>query len=321
MKKITFKFLLPVFMLMMGNLAKSQTCTASFVYSLMPNGGVNFYSTSTPQNTITSQFYWNFGNSTTYTSTGNPTATTTYTANGTYTVSLFFLAPMTCSNMTSAVITITNVSTGTCNLNANFTWNMLSNGNVQFNNTSTGTSGGTTYLWHFGNSSTSTNTSPSHQYASNGSYTVTLVANNNFSVSCVDSVTYVINVTNICQLNAGFTYSVSGGVVNFFNTTTPTVTTTYTWTFGNNSLSNQVNPSTTYTANGTYTVTLFAHSNSPNCNSSITQTITITNSSTCNINANFGYSQGSNGLVNFNNTSTGTNGGTTYSWNFAKFHE
>src|ERR1041384_6660039 len=103
-----------------GFTAKSQSCTAMFNFSYQPNGGVIFTSNSTPVNSITTQYYWTFGNGTSFTATGNPNASVNYTANGTYTVTLFFLTPNTCSNSAGAVVTITNVSTGTCNINANF---------------------------------------------------------------------------------------------------------------------------------------------------------------------------------------------------------
>jgi PKD repeat protein len=316
MKKITTKLFLLLAMISLGTISYSQTCTASFSYSHMPNGVVNFYSTSTPVNSITTQYYWNFGNSTSYTATGNPSATTTYTANGSYTVTLFFLTPSTCSNMAQAVITITNVSTSTCNINANFNYNQGSNGLVNFNNTSTGTVTGVTYTWNFGDNSAPSNaTSPAHTYSANGTYIATLTANNNLSVTCVSTKTMAINVNSYCTLSAGFNFSVNGGSVQFYNTTTPSVAVGYSWNFGNGGTSGSMNPSTTYTANGNYVVTLTATTNSA-CSSVISQTITITNASTCNINANFGFSQGSNGQVNFNNTSTGTNGSTTYSWTF-----
>lgn len=52
--------------------------------------------------------------------------------------------------------------------------------NVQFTNTSTGNPAPSSYLWEFGDGTTSTQTSPSHVYAANGSYTVKLTATNGF---------------------------------------------------------------------------------------------------------------------------------------------
>src|SRR5688500_15311457 len=111
MKKITLKLTLLLALFTLCNDLNSQTCTASFNYSIGANGAVSFVSTSTPVNSVTTQYYWTFGQGgATYTATGNPTAFNSYTANGSYTVTLFFLTPSTCSNVTSAVVTITNVA-------------------------------------------------------------------------------------------------------------------------------------------------------------------------------------------------------------------
>jgi PKD repeat protein len=317
MKKITFKFLLFASLLFAAAMTKAQTCTASFNYSMLPNGGVIFFSTSTTA-TINSQYYWFFGNSNTYTATGSTTATTTYTANGTYTVSLLFLNPSTCSNVATSVITVTNVSSSGCNLNVSINWSSSSNGYFFFSSFPTGTTSGTTYLWNFGDNSSSTSASPGgHTYASNGTYTVTLLANNNSTPTCVDSAMTVITVSTVCNLNAAFTYTVSGGNVFVTNNTTPSLSaSSYTWSSSNGQLFVTTNPVFTYTANGTYTIGLFAQSSSPPCNNWVVQTVTITNSSTCNIAAGFIYTKLQNGVVSFTNTSVGTNTNTTYTWNF-----
>lgn len=61
---------------------------------------------------------------------------------------------------------------------------------VTFSNTS---SGATTYNWNFGDASNSTATAPVHAYATNGNYTITLIASNG---SCSDTVTFnlLVNV-------------------------------------------------------------------------------------------------------------------------------
>lgn len=309
-----------VLILILSAKTNSAQCSANFVYNTGVGGSVTFTSTSITLTTAT-VYYWTYGNgSPTFSATGSAGMypSTTYTANGTYTVTLFIYSAIpTCSSSISAVVTITN-SAG-CGLNANFSSTQGSNGLVNFNNTSTATLSGTTYTWMYGDGGTSNAVSPAHTYSANGSYSVTLLANNNTSTTCTDSTTIIINVNSYCALTAGFSFSyLSNGSVAFFNTTTPSVTTTYTWNFINNnpSTSNLTNPIATYSANGTYTVTLFAHSSTPNCNSNTTAVITITNATGCNLVANFSANQGTNGAVSFNNTSTGTNSTTTYNWSF-----
>ena len=131
------------------NQTKAQ-CVANFNYSVNANGNVNFVATCSPVNSITTQYYWNFGNSQTYTAMGSPVASTTYSANGTYTVNLFFLTAPSCSNAVSMVINVNNINTSTCNINASFVSAQIGNGAVSFSSTSTGTTLGTTYTWMFG---------------------------------------------------------------------------------------------------------------------------------------------------------------------------
>lgn len=316
MKNNYLKMLLLALAFCAAKSSEAQTCTASFSYSYMPNGQVNFWSTSIPQNTVSTMFYWNFGNGSVYTATGSPYATTTYTANGTYTVYLSFATLPTCSNVATAVITVTNASPQPCNVNASFNVSYGNNGTVYFSNTSTGVGSNTNYNWNFGDNASSNSMSPVHTYSTNGTYTVFLHVINNNNPNCSDSTSAVVTVTNVCALQAGFNYSVSGNTVNFYNTTTPTVATTYTWSFGNNQFSNAVNPTTTYSAGGVYPVYLQAISSNPYCISSFSQTIIIPVVNPCTLNAGFSYTQGNNGEVNFNNTSTGTSSNTGYSWNF-----
>jgi gliding motility-associated-like protein len=78
------------------------------------------------------------------------------------------------------------------NINASFTATPPSGPkplSVNFTNTSTGA---TSYIWDFGNGSSSFSTSPSTVYANNGTYTVTLYADGGFP--CIDSATFTIIV-------------------------------------------------------------------------------------------------------------------------------
>jgi PKD repeat protein len=61
--------------------------------------------------------------------------------------------------------------------------------NVAFSNTSTGA---TSYSWDFGDLSSSSATAPVHAYASNGTYTVTLIATNG---TCADTITFTTTLS------------------------------------------------------------------------------------------------------------------------------
>jgi PKD repeat protein len=248
--------------LLTGLASKAQNCNASFVYSIMPNGLVNFYSTSTPVNSITTQYWWSFGNSTSYTATGSPTATSTYSANGVFTVNLFVYTPNTTSCQVVMTITITNTSNN-CNLVTDFNITYAGNNGVEaFSSTCTGTVAGTTYTYNFGDGSTSNLANCTHTFFSNTPYTITLMADNHFTPACVGTKTIVDYITSVpgCNWTPNFSYTVgANGAVNFSNTSTGG--NTYLWSFGDNGTASGATPAHTYLQNGTYTVVLTVKNN------------------------------------------------------------
>jgi len=325
MKKITtYLTLLLCAWFILGAEKSNAQCAANFSYSIGANGNVTFTANCTPANTITTSYYWNFGNSATQTSTGSPIASTTYTANGTYSVNLFFITQPTCSNTITYTINITNAITPTCNINANFASSSNPNGGKTFTSTSTGTVAGTTYQWNYGDGSPwGSGAISSHTYATNGTYNVTLYANNNFSVNCMDSTVIPVTVSNIstpCTLTANYAYTqLSNGQVTFTSTSTGTVSISYFyWQFGDGGTANGNPTAHTYTNNGTYQATLTVYNTSVTCFSSVVQTITVNSNSItpCNLVAGFNHTVGAGGNVTFANASTGTNLNSTYYWNF-----
>lgn len=88
------------------------------------------------------------------------------------------------SNRTATAIAVHNTP--------HATFNVAQNGRVvTLTNTSTG---GGAYTWHFGDGTTSTQTSPVHTYASNGTYPIKLVLNN----ACgQDSLTQSVVINNV----------------------------------------------------------------------------------------------------------------------------
>ena len=111
-------------------------------------------------------------------------AALTFTANGTFPVCLNVSNGSTfCSSSTCQTVNITGV-TPTCNISANFSSSQGANGLINFTNLSATTSFSTIYSWNFGNGTTSSAFSPSSTYTSNGTYTVSLLANNTSIASC-----------------------------------------------------------------------------------------------------------------------------------------
>lgn len=151
--------------------------------------------------------------------------------------------------------TITGCS-GTVSTAASFTTNnnlqCLMGNSFVFTNNSTGTAP-ITYLWKFGDGSTSTATNPVKTYTAQGTYNVKLVAT---GAGGADSVTRTVNVTETPA--HGYTVNnatqeVTGN--NFvFTSATPTTGNTYSWDFGDGTTSTDANPSKTYAATGYYLV-------------------------------------------------------------------
>jgi PKD repeat protein len=219
-----------------------------------PNGSVSFM-TSAPTGTAT-YYQWTFGDGGILNGPGAGAASPThnYSTNGTYTVNLMYSTIYGCSVTSQYVVTVSNV-VNPCTINAGFTYVQGANNSVNFTNTSTGTSGGVTYIWSFGDGNTSTSTSPSHTYATSGNYNVILFANNNFSYTCQDSVYASVSVT--CVADASFTLTPSG-TPQYWNAyvNSPGNISSALWTWGDGTTSNVLFTSHTYPAAGMYTICL-----------------------------------------------------------------
>ena len=208
--------------------------------------------------------------------------------------------------------------------NASFNYTVGANGNVTFSSTSTGTNSLTTYGWFFGDGGQTVGFAPStvnHTYVNNGAFTATLTIQDSLFM-CYSSVAITLTVTTApCTGSIAINSSpVAGGVYGFSTPTGPSVdpNTTYNWNYGDGNFSNGTGLSSvshTYMASGNYTVTLSVTDPFSICTYTTSKVIAVS-VAPCNVNSNFTYSTGSNGLVTFNNTTTGTTATTNYLWNF-----
>jgi PKD repeat protein len=126
---------------------------------------------------------------------------------------------------------------------------------VQFNDSSFDTD---TYLWDFGDSSTSTNANPTHIYNTPGIYTVTLIASTN--VGCTDTLIRPQYVTVLGPIT-NFTATATEGCVPFHVDFTDQSQNAvdWNWNFGDGNSLQTTNSSNTYLDTGTFTVTLVTY--------------------------------------------------------------
>jgi gliding motility-associated-like protein len=147
--------------------------------------------------------------------------------------------------------------------------------NINFTNTSTGA---TSYLWNFGDGTTSTDSIPYHIYANPGIYSVTQIAYNNCDI---DTITKNVTVDSILVPVASFSYTIKpcSGSVNFISTAINA--TSYLWQFGDGQTSTQQNPSHTFSVANTYPVTLTVNAGQP-CTDSVVTIVNIENADSTN---------------------------------------
>ncbi len=119
-----------------------------------------------------------------------------------------------------------------------------------------------TYLWDFGDGSTSTQANPSHPYNSPNTYTVTLMITDSEGASGMDTTTATItsggNQPPVANAGPDRTAPVRTNVTfDGSNSYDPDGTvTSYAWNFGDDSTGSGVIATHKYTRTGTYTVTL-----------------------------------------------------------------
>ena len=131
---------------------------------------------------------------------------------------------------------------------------------IVFTDTSTDPDGTiVNYTWTFGDGTTSHEASPSHSYADNGTYEVTLTARDNDNDTAMASIN--ITVTNAAP-GADFTYTPASptdvDVVDFADTSVDTdgAVVAWQWEFGDGETSTKQNPRHIFPDDGTYQVNL-----------------------------------------------------------------
>ncbi|MFY0671900.1 MAG: PKD domain-containing protein [Bacteroidia bacterium] len=175
-----------------------------------------------------------------------------------------------------------------------------------FKNGSSINDGGLLYYWEFGdNKGYSYNENPQYTYANTGNYSVSLVAQ---SVNnCSDTFTTSAEVLGLPTVSWTKQGNCQSESISFSSSVSNA--STFNWTFGDGSSSNQQNPSYTYAVSGTFDVTLTATSNR-GCSASEKLAIVINTKPTADF---LSFEECLGDTSKFINLSKDAN---LYSWNF-----
>ncbi|MEI7594261.1 MAG: PKD domain-containing protein [Bacteroidota bacterium] len=265
---------------------------------------VNFLNYSTLNATNVS-YNWNFADATT---SAIKEPSHTYATSGTYNVKLKVTSDVGCVDSLTKAITVYPNPVSAFN-----TTDECFGATATFNNTSNVSSGTiTTNTWDFGNGMTSSLLNPEHNYAVEGTYTVSLTTTSNFA--CTNTITHPINIMkrpvpafsqlNVCSSDSMIFVNESS---NLFNSPT------YAWKFGDNiGTSTDGNPKYPYLTAGTYNVKLIV-TNGNACSDSITKAVVVYPRTV----VNFSFVNPCEGAATqFHNSSVLSSGSANYFWNF-----
>jgi gliding motility-associated-like protein len=180
---------------------------------------------------------------------------------------------------------------------------------INFHNNSTGT-GVLNYVWNFGDGNSSNTKNPTHQYTTNGIYTVQLIVNNN--LGCTDTLK-INNAISIGNIKANFNIPASicvGTALHLQNTSLPSSVNAQ-WYFSDGTVQQGIHTSKIFSLPGIYNITLV--NNFGACTDSVTKTIEVLSKPQAKFSANKTTACTVPLQVSFTNETTG---GISYKWNF-----
>ena len=197
----------------------------------------------------------------------NPTHT--YSAPGVYTVKLTVFDNIITNTETKTAF-ITVLKTPTAAFSIGSVQGCVVPITVNFTNTTSGT--GLTYSWDFGDSNTSTQTSPSHIFTTDNTYNVKLTANNN---GCTHTANQNVKIETFKTDFTVDTVQTCVGKNIFFTDKSTVSANQWNWTFGDGTTSTSKNPTKSYSTAGTYSVKLISKNTISGCSDSITKSTFI----------------------------------------------
>jgi PKD repeat protein len=225
----------------------APTCTSTLTSSGQDS---IFTFTATSNGTAPFTYVWDLGDGTTLTNAGS-SYTHLYATNGTFNACVTIMDAAGCISVTCNTVTVTSYSGGGNGCSASYAYNYgIIAPAIFFSGQATGQAP-FTYNWDMGDGTTNTTQNFTHSYAQTGLYAPCLTITD--ATGCVstycDSV-YAQGSVNNCTAMA--TASVNNMTASFTATATGQAPFTYSWDFGDSSVSTVANPTHTYAGQGTY---------------------------------------------------------------------
>ncbi len=258
------------------------SCSATVPTSGIAGSAVSFKGSATSSCGSPVSYQWSFGDGSS-SSSQNPSHS--YAAAGTYTWTLTASAAGS-SCVKTGSISVTAVTPCSVSCSASVPSGAIAGTAVSFQGSATtsGCDSPVSYVWEFGDGSTSTAQNASHSYASAGSYSWTLTATAGDG-SCVKSGTITVSAPTPCTVSCSASVPSSGtaGTAASFRASATTSgcesPVTYVWEFGDGAMSTAQNPSHVYASEGSYSWTLTTTAGTGSCVKS--GTISIQAPATC----------------------------------------
>jgi len=230
-------------------------CSAAFEYAVdFTNNTVTFIPTSIGNAT---KYQWLFGDGSYSTV---PQAEYQYPKPGYYIVSLMTFDEQTaCSDKSEQIILVSQEGID-CQADFYYQPNM-SNRTVAFKDNSQGT--GLSYIWDFGDGSTSDQKNPAHQYTQGGYHNVCLTVTNASGISNMNCQQVLVSDEEATNCLANFIYQVSEGSssAKFIDKSVGQIS-KWSWEFGDTQISDQQNPLHQYGDTAFYVVKLAVETSS-----------------------------------------------------------
>ncbi|MFN8142839.1 MAG: PKD domain-containing protein [Bacteroidia bacterium] len=213
------------------------------------------FSNASTTNTATMAGYqWNFGDGNVSTA-NNPSHS--YVAEGTFTVQLIATTTAGCTDTATGTVTIHPLPEADFSVTP-----ACANSPVGILNSSSVVSGSiANNYWVFGDNSTSSQNAPSHAYANDGNFTITLISTTDFG--CRDTVQRTVDVYPLPVANFVAQPVCQGAEVEFLDGSTISSgsVVSWTWDFADQTASTLEEPVHIYSNSGTYPVQLTVTSN------------------------------------------------------------